>query len=375
MAGPNTKTPASLAASLATSQPPPQMPLDKKDYPHVKYWHATSWANLKTNKDIDVLTTDLKPKKKSSFWYFEDVNGAPLDEEQCNAITKRAREIFTHLNASGAGATKWGDMGSASQDYYRRGMYSHFPELRLCEFDWKVNRLATETYSSWYRKRKVKWGVTTKHVGTKVDAEAHDVAGDSSAEPSGPSHLPKRPQTPLQPVSCAKKVKSSGPPQPTPPAHTLVSRRPQPTPCWKPSVPALITPAIMSIPSSSVPEPSMPISPTTIPSAPVSKPSTPEPSTPISPTTMPSVPVSEPSTPVPPLSTMPLTPPVSATSSTLTPLMLLSSVAMSSTPIPPPMLPLTPVSSTQVSSVAMRPMPSMLVSPVIPSCVAFPHCY
>lgn len=320
------------------------MPLDKKDYPNIKYWHATSWTNVKTNKDIDVLTTDLKPKKKSSFWYFEDVNGSPLDEQRCNAITKRARDIFTHLNASGAGAAKWGDMGSVSQDYYRRGMYSHFPELRLCEFDWKVNRLATETYSSWYRKRKDKWGVTVKHVNT----EGHNVTGDSgSAELSGPSQQPKRPQTPLQPVSCAKKVKSGGPPQPTPPAHTIVSCRPQPTPRWTPSVPALITPDIM--PSSSVPEPSTPIPPMTMPSTPVS-----ESSMPVPPPTMPSTLVS--STPVPqlpPMSTMPLTP----VSSTPTPSMPLSSVAMSSTPIPPPILPLTPVSS------------------VIPSHIVFPYCY
>ena len=37
------------------------------------------------------------------------------------------------------GVAKWGDMGNISQDYYRSEMYSFFPELRLCELDWKVN--------------------------------------------------------------------------------------------------------------------------------------------------------------------------------------------------------------------------------------------
>lgn len=67
-------------------------------------------------------------------------------------------------------------MGNVSQDYYRKEMYSFFPELRLCELDWKVNRLATETYSSWYRKRKDKLAITVK----QEDAENHDVTGESS---------------------------------------------------------------------------------------------------------------------------------------------------------------------------------------------------
>jgi hypothetical protein len=157
--GSTTRAAASLTLSLPPS-PPNQMPLNKKDYPNVKYWHVTSWAYSKMNKDSDIFTTGPKPKTRSSFWYLEDVNGAPLNEERCNAVTRRARQIFAHLHASGAGATKWGDMSNVSQDYYRRDMYSCFPKLRLCELDWKVNRLATETYSSWYRKRKDKLTAT-----------------------------------------------------------------------------------------------------------------------------------------------------------------------------------------------------------------------
>jgi hypothetical protein len=143
-----------------------------------------------------------------------------LNEERCNAVTKRARQIFSHLNASGGGATKWGDMGNVSQDYYRREMYSFFPELRLCELDWKVNRLATETYSSWYRKHKDKLAITVKH-------ESHDIAED----PRGVFLQRKRPQTPLQQLPYPKKAKSSDLTQPpVPPSACPVASCPQPTP-------------------------------------------------------------------------------------------------------------------------------------------------
>jgi hypothetical protein len=91
-------------------------------------------------------------------------------------------------------------MGNVSQDFYRREMYLFFPELQLCEHDWKVNRLATETYSSWYRKRKDKFAVTTKQIDTR---------SSGSTEP----RQSKRPLTPLQlpPIPYTKKAKSSAP--------------------------------------------------------------------------------------------------------------------------------------------------------------------
>jgi hypothetical protein len=205
----------STSLSLSAVAPLPQTPLDKKDYPNVRYWHATSWTNSKTNTDIDIFTMSPTSKKRSLFWYLEDVNGAPLDEGRCNAVTKRARNIFAHLNSTRAGATKWGEMGNVSQDFYRREMYLFFPELQLCELDWKVNRLATETYSSWYRKRRDKFAVTTNTLGI----------GSSSADRC----QSKWPRTPLQVPSTpyTKKVKSSAPP-PRPAPRPVF--RPQPNP-------------------------------------------------------------------------------------------------------------------------------------------------
>ena len=167
-----------IGGPLSLSQLPPQATLKKEDYPDVEFWDATSWNDSKVDKDI--FTTSPRHKKKGTFWFLEDANGAPLSEERCNAVTKRARQIFAHLNASGAGATKWGEMGNVSQDYYRNEKYSLFPELRLCELDWKANRLATETYSSWYRKCKDKLATGVKQED-RGDSENDDVNGGSSS--------------------------------------------------------------------------------------------------------------------------------------------------------------------------------------------------
>lgn len=89
-------------------------------------------------------------------------------------------------------------------------MYSFFPDLRLCELDWKVNRLATETYSSWFRKRKGKLAVSVK----QEDASAKDAENlrrvNGGISLSATTQPPKRPGPPSPPpVDHAKKVKSS----------------------------------------------------------------------------------------------------------------------------------------------------------------------
>lgn len=215
------------SAPLGTLTQPPQIPLKQKDYPHVKFWLAASWTDSKADRDI--VTTSPKPEKKrnGTFWYLEDANGTPLSDERITAVTLRARQIFTQLNLSQMGAAKWGDMGNISQDYYRSEMYSFFPELRLCELDWKVNRLATETYSSWYRKRKGKLTVPVKREEDHADSDGGDMVI---------SQAPKRPGPPLESTTYARKVKSSCNALKPPPAqastHTPAPRetRPQPTP-------------------------------------------------------------------------------------------------------------------------------------------------
>lgn len=156
-----------------------------------------------------------------------------MSEEQCTAVTRRARHIFTQLNASGIGAARWGDVGNIGQDYYRSEMYSFFPDLRLCELDWKVNRLATETYSSWYRKRKGKLVMPTKQEPAK-----DIVIGASGGENERPTttQLTKRPilvRPPLEPAARAKKVKLSCNAPKAPPAQAPASPKicAQPTSC------------------------------------------------------------------------------------------------------------------------------------------------
>jgi hypothetical protein len=173
-----------IGGLLSLSQLPPQATLKKEDYPDVEFWDATSWNDSKVDKDI--FTTSPRHKKKGTFWFLEDANGAPLSEERCNAVTKRACQIFTHLNASGAGAKKWGEMDNVSQDYYRNEKYSLFPELRLCELDWKANQLATETYSLWYRNRKDKLATGVKQED-RGDSENDDIVRGTNAELRSPN--------------------------------------------------------------------------------------------------------------------------------------------------------------------------------------------
>ncbi|KAJ7136448.1 hypothetical protein C8R43DRAFT_861672, partial [Mycena crocata] len=46
----------------------------------------------------------------------------------------------------------WGKASLVVLNYHRAQMYVHHPSLRLCRSHWKVDQLATDTYSSWYNK-------------------------------------------------------------------------------------------------------------------------------------------------------------------------------------------------------------------------------
>jgi hypothetical protein len=61
------------------------------------------------------------------------------------------RTIFAHLaDQPGGPASTWTGYSSIKQQYYHQGLGRVFPEVWLCELDWKADKLAIDAYPSWY---------------------------------------------------------------------------------------------------------------------------------------------------------------------------------------------------------------------------------
>jgi len=218
-------SPSSSSVSLA--------PPNRADYPNVQFWTKSDFKE-KVGKDSDVTVfkkeAGVKGKARVahgenvSSLYLEDRNGKVIDGHKLSEIKALARQIFQQLLSEGSTSTKWGKASVVVQQYYRQAMYAQFPDLRLCDGHWKVDKLATESYPGWHR----------NHVAGDVSVKRED--GSESDKPSvaTPSEQKRCPEPTSVPLTKKAKVCSSD--QTSSGARTPASTVPLETPA--PSTPS-----------------------------------------------------------------------------------------------------------------------------------------
>ncbi|KAK6966426.1 hypothetical protein R3P38DRAFT_3246285 [Favolaschia claudopus] len=163
-----------LSSSIAQPQPPAESAsplstalstdLPKQElYPKVRFWYQADFkaANQKKKKttrlndvpeprggkrmseDINVMTT-----------YLEKEDGTILSGKEAQAIRATQTSVYREIQrVSPADLPKtWGSASLTIITYHRAQMYKAHPLLRFYHDHWKVERLATQTYSSWYSK-------------------------------------------------------------------------------------------------------------------------------------------------------------------------------------------------------------------------------
>jgi hypothetical protein len=132
--------------------------------------------------------------------YIEDENGQIIDGHRAGEMRKIARSVWVALANAGKAPAKWSQADIVSAEAYRKEMRQHFPELRLCEHDWKADLIASENYPSWYSHQ------SNQH---KRSVKQED-AGVPSLHVSPGSHSAKRPQHDDQgPLNIKKKRRES----------------------------------------------------------------------------------------------------------------------------------------------------------------------
>ena len=147
---PTTTTNASL--------PPP--PANRSDFPLVNFWFKRDWiAFQKGNKDLS------NPNRRASehgrvrasqgenvkMLFVEDEGGNPIDGHKATEICRIAHSIWVEFAENGKAPKTWCKADISTAQEYNNEMRHFFPELRLCEFDWKAEQIAIENYPSWHQ--------------------------------------------------------------------------------------------------------------------------------------------------------------------------------------------------------------------------------
>lgn len=186
-----------LTHSNTVSNPTPS-PLQQADHPMIDFWYKHEYKKfLKSRKDC--VPADHKAPERGGgraangenvrCQYIQNTGGEVVTGFRTADMRRHARSIFAELakEPSGPPAT-WTASSLGSRSYYYKEMCHLFPELRLCDLNWKAERLAIDIYPSFYLKR----------ANLKEEPAEPTDFFSSEKRPRSPSLSPHSPPTPAK---------------------------------------------------------------------------------------------------------------------------------------------------------------------------------
>ena len=80
------------------------------------------------------------------------------------------------LGKKGTPPATWGAADIETRKLYSQEMSTRFPELKLCDLDWKAEQIATDNYPSWH----YTWDSKMGHQDIKIEKDNSHAAGSGS---------------------------------------------------------------------------------------------------------------------------------------------------------------------------------------------------
>lgn len=186
-ARPVSETPSNIAnaphaPALPLSGPTSHLPpLKRHDYPQIKYWFKQDWMTTKKCASNGVILGGLEDdddgadnSKNISLQYVQDETGEVISGYRAREIRLTARMIWSQLELSGLAPNVWSEVTQAASTYYRSELYRLYPELRLCDGNWKADLIATKNYSQWHSARAEKKEQSERNAHRKRRAADND---------------------------------------------------------------------------------------------------------------------------------------------------------------------------------------------------------
>ncbi|KAF7357949.1 hypothetical protein MVEN_00841500 [Mycena venus] len=240
--------------------------LVQSDYPKINYWTESDYRKedkRRQNEKGKATMSDAKGQRGSKrlaaedenvmFWFIEDENGDSIPGKRAKAARDQARKIWKYLDHLGRLPECWNDADALVSSYYTGEMRRFFPELQLCERDYKAHRIATLIFPNFIKRRDVKIKEDSDVMDT---AAAAVVAGEKRAASETPDDEP----APKRTAASGRKPKSK------PKLKTMkISAKPSlPAPAALSAAPEPVSAAPVSLPPAPAPattEPAPPLPP------------------------------------------------------------------------------------------------------------------
>lgn len=118
---------------VATEVAPPQ--LERADFPNVKFWFKHDWLK--------------KVGTEAAKVFVETEHGKAVNVNRLDDIRKYARK-FWHTIDKGSAPPTWRQAPIEMKQMYYGLMIEKFPELKLCDNNWKADQIAATNYNSWH---------------------------------------------------------------------------------------------------------------------------------------------------------------------------------------------------------------------------------
>ena len=139
-------------------------PLKQAEYPQVKFWFKHDWTVYQSEHpaDLDADGKTQRGKGRASkgvnvtMCYVEHDDGQTVNGNRASEIRRFARSIWVLLAKKGTVPATWGAADLESRKLYCHEMSDRFPELGLCDLDWKAEQVVTDNYPSWHSTYKSK---------------------------------------------------------------------------------------------------------------------------------------------------------------------------------------------------------------------------
>ncbi|KAF7371531.1 hypothetical protein MVEN_00007900 [Mycena venus] len=178
--------------------------LVQSDYPKINYWTESDYRKeekRRQNEKGKATMSDAKGQRGSKrlaeddenvmFWFIEDENGDSIPGKRAKAARNQARKIWRYLDNLGRLPECWNDADALVSSYYTGEMRRFFPELQLCECDYKAHRIATLIFPNFIKRCNVKIKEEIKEDSDVTDtAAAAVVAGEKRAASEAPDDEP-----------------------------------------------------------------------------------------------------------------------------------------------------------------------------------------
>ncbi|KAJ7272680.1 hypothetical protein B0H12DRAFT_591412 [Mycena haematopus] len=223
--------PASSTSGLSSKLLPLASPLnndhlrilERKDYPAIEFWTEDEYlteeaARKKTNgkatmSDLVSLRGSKRlaeDNKNVMMWFVQDKDGHTVSGKRVKTMRNEARKVWKYLNRLGKLPEQWSSADSEVRGYYASEMRRLFPELQLCELDYKSHRIATIIYSAWSKKY-VKPGIKMEDIKAEDADDTDDDDDEIKAATQDPESAGQKRSapTPPDPQPVSKKSKQS----------------------------------------------------------------------------------------------------------------------------------------------------------------------